>query len=698
MKPINQTLKRHCLALTILLVVMGFTGMTSSGAVVTNLKATYHDGQVFLTWTIPSGSNFQYNVYRSTSKFTSGSQLTSSKMIGFVRDNSAQNIQLSIDLPGDVYYKIESTGAPLTPTQGLYVVTCTGNQSYYYAVTVSELLNIIETKNITLGQNSLSTPVNEKVAKPKPVFQQTVQAGNENKDYYTQFVNNQETDLYPAMNSTGSYGFNFYISKRGSASSYPLVVVYEGAGAGITTGPGLDGDITNCYVLGVYDWLPLPNGNKIGVGDNTYFAGYHENFNIYSTLNLIPLSGTVKMFCQRRYMEAIRWAKNNLPVDATRVYTKGVSASGYGALLTGLLYPDEISAVYASVEPMFVKPIGSKGELYEQMWGASITNLASDVLDPITGESLSIYETLDAKTLLHVEEDLSLPLIFDVHGKKDVTVAWSSKIIDWFDSLEANRTGGVFYWDQRTHGGDGKNFLPEETTPDFFRYRTDKAYPAFSYCSINQDPGNGSVTSGDKYGAYNGYLDWEDNITDNTCDFTVNVFLKNFYVGGVLDGEQYNTCKTDISFRRLQNFQPNAGQTIKWKNFDNSNTKIQNGSFVYTGGLLTIKGITVNKSGNRIELKITNCDRIDEDMEEAKTIESNITFMRSPNGYSMELTATEDGEAEVMIYDLIGRMIHHHTITYAEGVNNFGIPSPGNGIFLVSVKGQSWIHTEKLMF
>ncbi|MEO6169293.1 MAG: hypothetical protein ABIO46_02110 [Chitinophagales bacterium] len=697
MKPIIQILKRQCLALTMLMVVMGFTGMASSGAVVTNLKATYRDGQVFLTWTNPTGSNYQYNVYRSTSKFTSSSQLSSSKNIGFVRDNSSQNIQLSIDLPGDVYYKIEPTGSPLAATQGLYVVTCTSNQPYYYAVTVSDILNIIETKTITMGQNSLSSSVNETVAKPKPIFQQTVNGSNENKDYYTQFVNNQETDLYPAMNSTGSYGFNFYITKRGNTGSYPLVVVYEGAGSAITSGPGLDGDITNCYVMGVYDWLPLPNGNKIGIGDNTYFAGYHENFNIYSTLNLIPLTGTVKMYCQRRYIEAIRWAKSNLPIDANRVYTKGVSASGYGALLTGLLYPDEISAVYSSVEPMFVKPIGEKGELYEQMWGAGITNLASDILDPLTGESLSIYETLDAKTLLHVKEDLTLPLIFDVHGKKDVTVTWSSKIIDWFDALEENRAGGVFFWDQRTHGGDGKNFLPEETTPDFFRYKTNKAYPAFSNCSINQDPGNGSSSSGDKYGAFNGYLDWEDKITDNTCDFTLDVFVKSFYVGGVIDPEQYNTCKTDISFRRMQKFQPTEGQTIKWKNFDNTNTKIQSGSFIFTGGLLSIQGLTVNKSGNRIELKITSCQRTGKDMDEEE-IDSNINFIRSPTGYSMELMATEDGEAEVMIYDLIGRLMNHHTIRYFEGSNNFEIPKVGNGIFLVSVRGQSWMHTEKLLF
>lgn len=691
-------LRKFSYALILLIPISLCHVASSFGAIVTDLKATYRNGQVFLTWTNPAGSQFQYNIYRSTAKFTTSSQLVTSKLMGFVRDNSSQNIQLSADLPGDVYYKIEDTGLPLSSTQGLYVITCTDNLPFFYAVTVTDLTTSVESKTVTVGKNSLSAAVSETVAKPRPVFQQTVTApGNEFKDYYTQFVNNQETALYPAMNSIGSFGFNFYLTKRGSATSYPLIVVYEGSGAAITSGAGLDGDITNCYVMGVYDWLPLPNGTSVGIGDGTYFAGYHENFNIYTDQNPIPVAGTVKMYCQRRYIEAIRWAKKYFPIDSTRVYTKGVSASGYGALLTGIFFPDEISAVYATVEPMFVKPVGSKGELYEEMWGASSSNLNSDITDPATGAPLSVYQALDARTMVNLKENFNLPLLFDVHGKKDVTITWSSKIISWFDSLESNHVGGVFYWDQRNHGGDGKNFLPDETTPDFFRYRSNKAYPAFSNCSVNQDPGNGSPSSGAKYGAINGYLDWDDSITDNICDFTINVSVKDFYVGGVLDPEQYNSCSTDITFRRMQNFNPASGQTIKWKNFDASNTKIQSGSFIYTGGLLTIQGLTVNKTGNRIELKIANCNKAGKETDEW-TSPSHATFTHSAQGYSMELMSAEQGNGWIYLYDLTGRIVSRRPISFSAGINNFDIASPGNGIFLVSVQTPAWTQTVKLFF
>jgi hypothetical protein len=67
---------------------------------VTDLKATYHNGQVFLTWTCPIAVNLKYNVYRSTTKITSITQLNSSTYIGNVRDSSCKNIRLSQVLGG----------------------------------------------------------------------------------------------------------------------------------------------------------------------------------------------------------------------------------------------------------------------------------------------------------------------------------------------------------------------------------------------------------------------------------------------------------------------------------------------------------------------------------------------------------------------------------------------------------------------
>ena len=83
------------------------------------------------------------------------------------------------------------------------------------------------------------------------------------------------------------------------------------------------------------------------------------------------------MYVQRRYIEAIHWAKNNLPIDQGRIYTKGTSQTGHGALLTAALIPEEIAAVYAQVEPVTLVPGTS---ILDQMWGNSSSKLNTDVL------------------------------------------------------------------------------------------------------------------------------------------------------------------------------------------------------------------------------------------------------------------------------------------------------------------------------
>src|SRR4030095_9952696 len=180
--------------------------------------------------------------------------------------------------------------------------------------------------------------------------------------------------------------------------------------------------------------------------------------------------------------------------------------------------------------------------ILKQMWGNSSSKLKTDITDWRTNQPLEFSDVTDMKVMLDINEKRSIPLIFDIHGKNDTKVLWSASKIEWYDSLQSNHIGGVFYWDQREHVGDGANFLPEETQPDFFRYAVNKSYPAFSNCSIDQNPGNGTKTNGNPYGALNGYLDWNDaSITDNAFDYSITCFVKNMYVGGTPISSQYDS-------------------------------------------------------------------------------------------------------------------------------------------------------------
>lgn len=681
----------------VLFVAVFFAGYSSKGYTVSNLASEYHNGQVFLTWTNPSVKNLQYNVYRSTLPLLTSGQLTSSTFLGFVRDSSSKNIFWSQQSGEKIFFKIKDSGQPLASNKGLYVVTCTNNQSYYYVVTVTKLSTNIEDKTILPGINSSLLPVSEVVAQPKPVWQDSIVVKNgEVKQLYVQFVNNQETALYPAMNSTGSYGFNFFITKRGTATKYPLFVLFEGFGNDATKSISLDSMYTNCYAMGVFDWLPIPQSDG-GTGDNSFFCCWHEKFNIYSNSNPIPTSGTVKTYSQKRYWEAIEWLASQVSIDTTRIYLKGTSASGYGALITANLRPEKIAAVYGMVEPFST---GASNDLTKQMWGTTSSKLKTDVLKWNTPDTLAFTDLKDQQKMVSYNELRSMPVIYDVHGKKDKTIAWNENTIEWLDSLEINHIGGTWYWDQRNHSQDNKDFTSDETRPDFYRFATNVSYPAFSNCSINQNPGNGIPTNGKPHGAINGYLDWHDDIADNQCNYTIHLFVKDFYVGGVLDPAQYSTCQTDITFRRLQKFQPANGAIIKWTNYDEvTNEKLQNGSFTYNGGLISIPDLTVNKTGTYVKLSIKNCgQRIGDDPIDDDPSDTRLYFSKSPNGYTAHVDVSENEDGQVLVYDLMGRLVWEKNISLAIGMNAIEIPSPSSGIFLVRVRCGAFSYTEKLFF
>jgi hypothetical protein len=684
-----------CLSLFVAVILTGFS---SKAYTVSNFASEYHNGQIFLTWTTPNVNNLQYNVYRSTVPLLTSGQLTSSNFLGFVRDSSSKNIFWSQESGKKVFFKITDSGQPLASSQGLYIVSCTDNQLYYYVVTVTKLASNSEDKTILPGINSPLLPLSGPVKQPRPVWQDSIIVKNgEVKQLYVQFVNNQETSLYPAMNSTGSYGFNFYLTKRGSAAKYPLFILFEGFGDDATKSISLDSIYTNCYAMGVFDWLPIPQSDG-SVGDNSFFCCWHEKFNIYSNSNPVPTSGILKTYPQKRYWQAIKWLESQVPIDTTRIYLKGTSANGFGALLTANLQPEKVAAVYSMVEP---NTTGAASDITKQMWGASSSKLKTDVLKWNTPDTLAFTDLKDQQSMVSYNELRSMPVIYDVHGKKDKTIIWSANMIEWLDSLEANHIGGTWYWDQRTHTQDNKDFTSDETRPDFYRFATNISYPAFSNCSINQDPGNGNPANGDAYGAINGYLDWHDNnISDIECNYTIHLFIKDFYVGGVLDPQQYSTCKTDITFRRLQKFQPASGATIRWSNSDEvTGAKLQNGSFTYNGGLISIPNLTVNKTGTCVKLFIKNCGlRIGSSEGDEDPAIDPVYFSKSLNGYTAHVDVTENENTQVLVYDLMGRVVWEKSVTLAGGTNLIEIPAPSTGIFLVQLRCELFSHAEKLFF
>src|SRR5207253_1570571 len=119
-------------------------------------------------------------------------------------------------------------------------------------------------------------------------------------------------------------------------------------------------------------------------------------------------------------------------------------------------------------------------DIYREMWGEGSAKLKTDVLQWNSSDTLSFTDLKNQQNMLSNNTLRSMPVIYDVHGKNDITVVWTSGKVMWLDSLNNNHIGGAWYWDGRDHGGNGSDFLTSETEPNYYRFSTHTSYPAFS--------------------------------------------------------------------------------------------------------------------------------------------------------------------------------------------------------------------------
>ena len=130
-----------------------------------------------------------------------------------------------------------------------------------------------------------------------------------------------------------------------------------------------------------------------------------------------------------------------------------------------------------------------------------------------------------------------------------------------------------------------------------YQFRLNQSYPAFSHCSINNDPGSGDSTSGDLHGGFNRYLRWDTaTILDTLSRWEMTVSLDS------LCPEQSATV--DLTPRRLQQFRHHPGDAVTWRNLQlPAGTAIDQGNAtVDASGLITIRGARITREANRIVL------------------------------------------------------------------------------------------------
>jgi predicted esterase len=607
-----------------------------------------------------------------------------------VHANSALDQRLT-DLSGGTpkYLKIDSASTPLASNKGLFVATSTNDGSFYYAVTVNA--TDVEDTTIVPGSNSLTSPVSESVMMPNPVWQESRILTGGTFEIYVQFVTKVTSSIYPQMTNVGSFPFHFAIVKSGTVSPHPVTfwMHYSGGNFLPTTLNKVMRD-PNEWVITIDDWIPNTDAE-------TGYYGLHEDYDIYSDKNPIPTSGTLYDYTSARVIHTVNWAIRNLPVDSTRTYMTGWSMGAMGSIFTAMMIPAKIAAIFiwAPMVDFAQPPVSNSGAIdwINNLWGTIHTNLP-------TNEGFRRNERFNAMSLARANRLNSLPIMYTFCGKNDLNVGWMEKI-QFYDSLNVLRHGGFHFWSITDHIGTFNSDPWQPNFPDFSfftRYRTNLSYPAFSNCSINDNPGNGTPLNGDQIGTINGRLDWNDDIVDLANKWEITLRVKDLVT---TQGSRIaaDSGITDVTLRRLQTFTVPIGATAQWENVKN-NIVVQQGSFTYDGDLITIPGVRVFKASSR--LKVT---WIPSGVVERPSIPSEYRLEQNyPNPFNPNTTIgyglPHRSHVTLNVYNTLGQRVTE-LVNEQKPAGNYTVQFDGSnlasGVYFYRLQSGTYSETKKLV-
>lgn len=567
---------------------------------VSEVKALCRKGQVFITWKeiedISEGverctwgqlmkrlSNFspdgpipkddkrevRYRIYRS-GKPIARDTIGQAQLVAEVMPGSGFNTRIYNRLwqGENTLWKLDDAfiaqrlaiepGKPLAPGVGLCVRTVAQDGPAYYAV-VTTIDGRENTRDLITA--TVAGPVEEKVAEPEPVLQEEMTTkGQHGPTVRRRYVYWAEPPLAPRPLQ---YGLIVQHHPDKVSKPAPLEVT---RGTGQSIEPYLDRvQRADAVVMAVSD---DPEGT-FWQGGNTCRGSL-----------LSYAQGKWEPFPARRQANLVAWALKTLPVDEQQVYV-------YGGIwgLWELRQPKTYSAFihWGMGEP-------TKGFLsYNRclgVWGPP---------DVYKGrpDSENPYAMYDYAKF--VAEDPARKLPFQMHqpcgGTHTTELGWPAVPRFQRALLDAHQPFVA------TIGKKDSAPAPavlREFQAGRLPIRRDQSKPAFANCTLDDNPGNGDIQSGDANGFLNGHLLWEPgSVADEKTHWEMTVFLDKT--------APLEQCRVDLTPRDCQQFLLKPGTPVKW-----TNGAGQSGAATADKhGLVTLKGVQVGKGKNRVRVETT---------------------------------------------------------------------------------------------
>ncbi len=554
--------------------------LVGTSAIVSNLRAEFRHGQVFLTWDEVSANDQDIRVYISrepiTKRSLSGARLLTDRLEPHSANDWYDDPDECPRARGPVHgWIIEAATGPLGRHGGLFVHTVAHEDPglAYFAVLAKH-----ENQNsLKAGVNTLQTAV---AIKPEPI-QAIRQVTGE--DRHTSLGKPLVLSLHSHQSRPKDTLTHLFFGDHTMGWREGLPFKFK-----VTVRPDV-------VLLEPYDrvWInrkmsfaeARANGGYDTLSKNIESWWYGTNDQIHDPKRVAD--GTPTNYTERWLMWVINWVQENYKTDPDRVYAFGASM-GTGILRIVLRNPEKFASVDLLVP--ILDPFG-EGNVGERM--------APRVGGPerICSDGIKLNERLNTVHSIETSRAEPPPMVIRV-GRTDKSVTWPRKPV-FMRTVQENKLGLFAAWDNGGHGDAVRNSF--EGFPDWFnfkwhadRFSRKMSYPVLSNCSLDGDPGNGDPEDGDVAGFINRGFLWK--VIED----------KKFWYQVLLTLEQPSVSYpvyADVTPRRCQEFKSIGEQVVEAYNIDADGKIIEKKILKVNNGLVTYDRFTITSSrGNTLVL------------------------------------------------------------------------------------------------
>ncbi len=587
-----------CAVLLYLLSLLALGNAVAADRQVTKVAARHEAGQTLLTFhevdspvtqdaiavkqlkqlrqELESEKKVRYRVYRSDKPITS---VENCELITEMPPLTCWNADYFGIYPKPEHqafrYVVEDGKQPVPPGSGIYAHNPQRAGDAYYAVTVV----IDGQENKTVGSsNSLRTPVRETVGAGVPVLQRVEKPERFN------YVSNPALYYYVRWESSPA------CAAQGKPYDYVVAVPPNLAK------PAPVGIHLHCWgasLNGGYGWWYKGDDGHILIASNQipydWWTGHHERYFQGPPDEETWRDGFVRPYSQTRMFSFLDWVATKWEVDLTRTHVAGNSMGGSGSPMLAIRYPERIAWATGWVGVHIPgKTPHFKGS-YERVYGKQEWGVRFE-------DGNSVWDHFSDAWYLRQYPEKEIGLICVSNGKNDSAIGWP-QAAEFFRALQETKRSHIFVWGQSGHGQRARLPISLNDRHMPMDIRIDQSLPAFTSCSLDNNPGRGDPNDGDAEGQVNLYLYWQtDDVVDEPDKWQMTV--------GLVDEAPEEKCTVDITPRRLQKFRTEPGQRLQWTNTSLSdNREIQTGqATVDEHGLITLENISVMPGRNRIRL------------------------------------------------------------------------------------------------